>query len=278
MNAALEAVHSQREAEEVWAVGDKKTPVLQVRELCHRYGNHRVLGDVSFDVAEGEIVALVGASGSGKSTLMRLLIGDLAPDSGTIQFARGDKPLAEANDLPFAYMPQSDALLPWRRAVDNAAIGLEVAGMPRRQARQRASELFAVFGLAGVERRFPRQLSGGMRQRVSFLRAVVQNKPLLLLDEPLGALDAITRDELQQWLLEMWGKQRWSMLLITHDIREAVRLADRVLVLPGAAGPIVGEVRVPRDIDRGEGFLRDARVPLLEAELHELLRVAAASS
>src|SRR5690606_34811766 len=109
--------------------------------------------------------------------------------------------------------------------------GLEVAGVSRREARQRADELFDVFGLAGTQQRYPRELSGGMRQRVSLLRTVVQGKPLLLLDEPFGALDAITRDDLQSWLLQIWATHRWSILLVTHDIREAVRLSDRVHVL-----------------------------------------------
>jgi ABC-type nitrate/sulfonate/bicarbonate transport system ATPase subunit len=134
--------------------------------------------------------------------------------------------------------------------------------------------LFEPIGLAGTERLFPRQLSGGMRQRVSFLRTVAQNKPVLLLDEPFGALDAITRDELQRWLLEIWAENGWSILLITHDIREAVRMADRVMVLPRNAGPLADPVHVTRDIPRIDGFLTDPRVPALEEELHARLRRA----
>ena len=284
---------------------------LELTGLRKSFGDHAVLDGVSLTVGAGEIVSLVGASGSGKSTLLSLLIGALRPDAGEIRY-EGElmDSGAMGRDRPFAYMPQRDVLFPWRRILDNAGIGLEVSGLSRRVARGRAKELFAPFGLAGTEQRYPRQLSGGMRQRVSFLRTVVQGKPVLLLDEPFGALDAITRDELQRWLLDIWGVHGWSILLITHDIREAVRLSDRVLVLgsgPGleagescnaqldaqgplnagqrsagsrtsvATGPsrIAGEVAIPRTIPRGTAFLRDPRVPLLEADLHELLVAAA---
>lgn len=244
---------------------------LEVRALGKSFGVRRVLDGVSFGIAPGEVVALVGASGSGKSTLLSILTGALRPDAGEIRF--GGAAVA-GRDRPFAYMPQRDVLLPWRRIVDNAGIGLEVAGAPRREARERVGRLLVPFGLAGTERCFPRQLSGGMRQRVSFLRAVVQGRPVLLLDEPFGALDAITRDELQRWLLGMWQSEGWTILLITHDIREAVRLADRVLVLPATPGPLAGEVRVTREIPRRDGFLTDPRVPVLEERLHGLLVAA----
>jgi len=168
-------------------------------------------------------------------------------------------------------MPQRDVLLPWRRVIDNAAIGLEVEGVPRREARRRAGALLEAFGLSGTEHLFPRQLSGGMRQRVSFVRAVVQERPLLLLDEPFGALDAMTREDLQHWLLGIWDAHRWSVLLITHDIREAIRLADRVLVLSPRPGRVVSEVSVTRDIPRDGGFVRDARVPVLEDRVRRAL-------
>ena len=253
------------------------TPLaLSLRGIARRFGEHRVLGGVDLDLAPGEIVALVGASGSGKSTLLSLLTGELRPDAGEIRYGGARiEPAELGRERPFAFMPQRDVLLPWRRILDNASIGLEVAGVPRREARERAATLLEPFGLAGTARRYPRQLSGGMRQRVSFLRTVVQGKPVLLLDEPFGALDAITRDELQRWLLGIWEAHGWSVLLITHDIREAVRLSDRALVL-GRTGRIAGEVAVSRGIPRGDGFLADARVPRLEAELHRLLGAAGA--
>lgn len=244
---------------------------LMVSSLSLAFGEHRVLSDVSFEIAPGEIVALVGPSGSGKSTLLSLLTGALSPDSGSISF---DGSEVAGRSRPFAYMPQRDVLLPWRRILDNAALGVEVAGASRASARSAVAPLFSRFGLAGTEKLFPRQLSGGMRQRVSFLRTVAQDKPVLLLDEPFGALDAITRDELQRWLLEIWAENGWSILLITHDIREAVRMADRVLVLPRTAGPLADPVHVTREIPRIDGFVTDPRVPALEEELHSRLRAA----
>ncbi|GGO67598.1 ABC transporter [Microbacterium nanhaiense] len=244
---------------------------LVVSRLAKSFGSRRVLSEVSFELAPGEIVALVGPSGSGKSTLLSLLTGALEPDEGTISF---DGSAVSGRARPFAYMPQRDVLLPWRRILDNAALGVEVAGASRAAARARVAPLFAPFGLAGTERLFPRQLSGGMRQRVSFLRTVAQDKPVLLLDEPFGALDAITRDELQRWLLEIWAENGWSILLITHDIREAVRMADRVMVLPREAGPLADPVHVTREIPRIDGFVTDPRVPSLEEELHGRLRRA----
>lgn len=238
-----------------------------------RFGDRLVLDRVSVAVGAGEIVGLVGPSGSGKSTLLSILTGALVPDTGAIEF---DGRPVTGRDRPFAYMPQRDVLLPWRRIVDNAAIGLEVAGLGRRAARARVRALFEPFGLAGTERFFPRQLSGGMRQRVSFLRTVVQGRPVLLLDEPFGALDAITRDELQRWLVGVWEESGWSILLITHDIREAIRLSDRVLVMPSVPGPLLGDVRIDRDIPRLDGFVIDPRVPPLEARLHALLAEATA--
>lgn len=241
---------------------------LELRGLRKAFGERLVLDGVSLEVAAGEVVALVGPSGSGKSTLLSLLTGGLRPDAGEIRY---DGAPVAGRERPFAFMPQRDVLLPWRRVIDNAGLGLEVAGLPRRAAREKASALLGPFGLQGSERLYPRQLSGGMRQRVAFLRTVVQGRPVLLLDEPFGALDAITRDDLQRWLLDIWEESRWSVLLITHDIREAIRLADRVLVLAASRGRIAGEVAITRDIPRGEGFVRDARVPAMEDRLHRLL-------
>ncbi len=245
---------------------------LDIHDISMSFGDKRVLDRVSLMIDPGEIVALVGPSGSGKSTLLNVLIGALEPDGGKILV---DGELIPQQGRPFAYMPQRDVLLPWRTILDNAGIGLEVAGVPRAQARERVRTLIEPFGLSGTETLYPRQLSGGMRQRVSFLRTVVQDRPILLLDEPFGALDAITRDELQRWLLGIWEENSWSILLITHDIREAVRLADRVLVLPSVPGPLIDGIRVSRDIPRANGFLTDPRVPPLEAALQSQLELAA---
>lgn len=256
-------------------LGEAHSSGLRVRDLAMSFGSKQVLKDVSFDVGLNEVVALVGPSGSGKSTLLSILTGALTPDAGQLYF--NDEPV-KGRQRPFAYMPQRDVLLPWRRIIDNAALGLDVWGMAKSQSRALIRELLPVFGLGGTERMYPRQLSGGMRQRVSFLRTVVQERPVLLLDEPFGALDAITKDELQRWLISMWQLHSWTILLITHDIREAVRLADRVLVLPGTPGPLRGNIAIPRDIPRGEKFLTDPRVLPLEVRLQQVLREVSTTS
>lgn len=241
---------------------------LTIRGVTKAFGDVAVLDGIDLDLPPGRIVSILGPSGSGKSTLLSVLTGSTTPDGGEVLV--DGEPLARAG-RPFAFMPQRDALLPWRRIVDNAAIGLQVAGTSRREARATAAELFETFGLSGTERQYPRQLSGGMRQRVSLLRTVVQGRPVLLLDEPFGALDAITRDELQQWLLSMWREHRWTILLITHDIREAVLLSDQVLVFSKRPACVVDSVTIDRDIPRDETIGLDPRVPHLEARLHKAL-------
>src|SRR6185295_6785772 len=187
-----------------------------------------VLDDVAFDVAPGEFVSVIGPSGCGKSTLFDVIAGLERPDAGWVLVDGAD---ATGHVEHAAYMPQRDLLFPWRTVLDNTTLGLEVAGVRRREARARAQPLFAPFGLAGFEHARPDALSGGMRQRAALLRTVVQERSLLLLDEPFGALDSLTRSEMQAWLAGVWAQYGWTVLLVTHDIREAVFLSDRVVVL-----------------------------------------------
>lgn len=239
---------------------------MEIRDLHKSFGDLHVLDGISLTLHSGTVTSVIGPSGSGKSTLLHILTGALQPDSGQI-LLDGAPPA----DAPFAYMPQQDALLPWLRIIDNAALGLVMGGMSRREARAKAEGLFPTFGIDGTQQLWPRQLSGGMRQRVSLLRTVVQHKPILLLDEPFGALDAITREQLQCWLLDIWEQHRWTMLLITHDIREAVRLSDQVAVLSDKPAQIVGTVQVSREIPRGDEFLLSGEAHEIEHELHRLL-------
>jgi NitT/TauT family transport system ATP-binding protein len=189
-------------------------------------------------------VGIVGRSGAGKSTLLSLVAGLDEPDAGRVTVAGATG--ARARLARCALMPQRDCLLPWRSALDNAGLALENAGLSRREARRRASPLFARLGLAGSERLRPSRLSGGMRQRVAFLRTLLADKPVLLLDEPFGALDAITRAELQEWLLGALAVEPRTVLLVTHDVEEALLLCERVLVL--ARGRVAAELDV--DVDR----------------------------
>ncbi len=191
------------------------------------------LAEVSLHATPGELLAVVGPSGCGKSTLLELICGLRAPDSGSIECA------------PAVLMAQRDLLLPWLSALDNAALALRIAGRSRAQARERAHALFAELGLEGFEHARPHELSGGMRQRVAFLRTLLAGKPLLCLDEPFGALDAITRGEMQEWLTETLAREPRTVVLVTHDVEEAVLLADRVSVLSHRPGRVIAELHVP---------------------------------
>ncbi|SFZ86748.1 ABC-type nitrate/sulfonate/bicarbonate transport system, ATPase component [Devosia enhydra] len=226
------------------------TPRLAISGLTRRFGDLAVLDGVTLDVAPGTFVSLLGPSGSGKSTILKLLTGALTPDAGTIAF--DGRPLLEAG-RPFAFMPQRDALMPWRTIIDNVAVGLEIAGLSRKAARQQVAPFFEPFGLSGFERHFPAQLSGGMRQRAALMRTIVQDKPMLLLDEPFGALDALTRVGMQRWLETMWGRHAWTALLITHDVREAVLLSDRIYVLSARPARIVHQIDIDLPRPRAVG-------------------------
>ena len=215
----------------------------------------RALEDVSLHVAAGEVVAVVGPSGSGKTTLLELVCGLQAPDAGRVRAA------------PAVLMPQRDLLLPWLSAIDNAALAPRIGGLSRAAARERAHPLFAAFGLEGFERARPHELSGGMRQRVAFLRTLLSGKPVLCLDEPFGALDALTRRELQDWLAGALGREPRTVLLVTHDVEEAAVLADRVVVLSARPGRIVAEIAVglPRPRTATDPALVALRERALEA-------------
>jgi putative hydroxymethylpyrimidine transport system ATP-binding protein len=215
-------------------------PVLQMQQVSFAYGATPVLQGLSLHVDRGEFVALVGASGVGKSTIVRILTGLLTPQIGTALVAGAPPGPGRAG-----YMPQRDCLMPWRTALENAAAGLEVQGVPAREARSRAQEMFPQFGLAGAEGLYPHQLSGGMRQRVAFVRTVLGGHEVLLLDEPFGALDALTRAQMQQWLLDLWERLGKTVLFITHDAEEAALLSDRVYVLKQPA-PVEIPIPLPR--------------------------------
>jgi ABC-type nitrate/sulfonate/bicarbonate transport system ATPase subunit len=211
---------------------------VEVAGVTHGFGRGvarvDVLDDLSLEVGEGEFVALVGPSGCGKSTLLHLLAGLSVPEQG----------VADVHGRA-AYMPQRDALLPWRRALDNAALGAEVRGVPRADARAAAQALFGPFGLSGFERAWPSQLSGGMRQRLALLRTFLTPATTLLLDEPFGALDAITRRQFQHWLEGVWMDDGRTVLFVTHDVEEALVLSDRVVVLSPRPARIVTAVDSP---------------------------------
>jgi ABC-type nitrate/sulfonate/bicarbonate transport system ATPase subunit len=209
---------------------------VQVAAVRKAFGDVVALDGVTLGVAPGETVAVVGPSGCGKSTLLELVCGLQAPDAGTVTAA------------PAALMPQRDALLPWLTALDNAGLALRVAGRSKQQARDTARPYFGTFGLDGFEAARPAELSGGMRQRVAFVRTLLAGTPVLCLDEPFGALDALTRVQLQAWLAEALRAEPRTVVLVTHDVEEAVVLADRVVLLSARPGHVVEtlDVALPR--------------------------------
>lgn len=186
-----------------------------------------VLDRISLEVPAGGWATVIGPSGCGKTTLLRIMVGLLPPDSGEVLVQGG---AADARG-GIAYMPQSDTLLPWRTALGNAILGSEIDGRPRVEAIDEARGLFCRFGLAGCEGLYPCELSGGMRQRLALMRTFLSHREVLLLDEPLGSLDALTRTTMQDWLLGVWEELGRSVLLVTHDIEEAVLLSDRIYLL-----------------------------------------------
>ncbi len=214
-----------------------------MRSLSHAFGDLEVLEGLDLEVHEREVVAIVGPSGCGKSTLLELICG-LLPAGGNA-IAVGGEHDAAARLASCAYMPQRDLLLPWFSAIDNAALALRNRGASKADARAAAAPHFARFGLAGFEEAAPAELSGGMRQRVAFLRTLLAAKPLLLLDEPFGSLDTITRAEMQEWLGAALREEPRTVLLVTHDVEEALYVADRVIVLSPRPGRIVAELAYP---------------------------------
>ncbi len=240
---------------------------LVVQDVTRRYGGLTALEGIDLRLRRDEVTAVVGPSGSGKSTLLELVAGLQEPDEGSLNVL-GARSAAERR-AACAYMPQRDLLLPWRDALGNAALALECEGVRRKEARRRAEPLFERFGLAEFERSRPGELSGGMRQRVAFLRTLLPGRPVLLLDEPFGALDALTRADLQEWLEAALAHEPRTVLLVTHDVEEAVFLADRVLVLSARPGRVVADFEV--DLPRPRS-ITDPGLTALRAEALEALR------
>ena len=234
---------------------------LYVREVSHTYSDGRgravqALEAVSLGAREGEVLAVVGPSGCGKTTLLELICGLQAPDAGSLSAP------------PAVLMPQRDLLLPWLDALDNASLALRIAGASRAQARERARGMFAELGLDGFETARASELSGGMRQRVAFLRTLLSGKPLLCLDEPFGALDAITRAEMQEWLAGALLREPRTVVLVTHDVEEAALLADTVVVLSARPGRVCATLAMSRPRPRRRS---DDEVLALRARALEVL-------
>lgn len=224
-------------------------PSLEVRDLSKTFRERgrqvAALEGLSLQVKPAEFLTIVGPSGSGKSTLFNLIVGLHEPDQGEILL---DGRPVQRRTGKFGYMPQKDLLLPWRSVIDNVVLPQELAGIGRQQMYANAAELLPLFGLEGFAQAYPATLSGGMRQRAALLRTFLADRMVLLLDEPFGALDALTRRELQDWLLDIWDRYQQTVLFVTHDVEEALYLGDRVVVFSPRPGRVVHSqvVELPR--------------------------------
>jgi ABC-type nitrate/sulfonate/bicarbonate transport system ATPase subunit len=244
---------------------------ISIRDLSHSYGELRTIERLNMDVPAQGVLGLVGPSGCGKSTLLELIVGLQEPSQGRILI--GADGWGAADRLSHcAFMPQRDLLLPWLAAIDNASLALRNRGVRRGDARRQAGELFERFGLAGFERARPTELSGGMRQRVAFLRTLVAGKPVLALDEPFASLDAITRAEMQEWLAGALRADPRTVVIVTHDVEEALYLCDRVAVLSARPSRVIDELSppAPRATDRDEAVTDPEFVAVRERAMHAL--------
>ncbi|MFD1952728.1 ABC transporter ATP-binding protein [Paenibacillus thailandensis] len=248
-------------------------PVLTVRNVRKSFGKGAakkdVIADLSLTVGEGEFVSIVGPSGSGKTTLFQMIGGLTLPDEGDILIG-GKRINGQRGNV--SYMPQQASLLPWRTVAGNVELALQIAGASRKEAAELTSEWLGKIGLASYGDAYPGVLSGGMQQRVSFLRALLSPQRLMLLDEPFGALDALTRLSMQRWLLSIWEANRRSVLLVTHSIEEALLLSDRIIVLSQSPAVVLDEFVVPYGRPRSDKLWTDPEFNRYKERVYNVLQ------
>lgn len=226
--------------------------VLQAEHISKSYGEKQVLQDISIVLEEGELVSLLGVSGVGKTTLFNILSGLIMPDSGQVLLENEDITGKSGN---LSYMLQKDLLLPHKTVLDNVALPLLLNGKKKREAREKAGTYFSQFGLEGTQKKYPIQLSGGMRQRAALLRTYMCGDKVALLDEPFSALDTLTRTAIQEWYLSVMEEIKLSTLFITHDIDEAILLSDRIYIMSGSPAEISAELVIEATKPRGGEFV-----------------------
>ncbi|AHD05418.1 ABC transporter ATP-binding protein [Paenibacillus larvae] len=248
----------------------KKLELVHLTKTFTQEKNERtVLKDISLHVNEGEFVSLIGPSGSGKSTLFHIIGGLIPPSSGEVKLE--GKTVTGQKGL-ISYMPQQASLLPWRTIEQNVIMALEVSGKPASASLEKARAWLKRAGLSGYENSYPHVLSGGMQQRVSFLRALLSEQELMCLDEPFGALDALTRQDMQEWLLHLWEENKRSVLFVTHSIEEALYLSDRIYLLSKKPTIVLEEIRVPFDRPRREEVQLDSLFLQLKQDIYRQMK------
>lgn len=264
--------HLEREHQEQ-ANSPLPLPALEARGIYKSFQSRKqeikVLDGLSLKVQPGQFVSIIGPSGSGKSTLFHIIGGLVTPDDGSI--------LKDGVDVTgqkglIAYMPQQPALFPWRTVEDNVLLPRELAGMPKEQAREDARRWMERAGLTGFERAYPHTLSGGMQQRTAFLRAMMSPQEVMCLDEPFSALDALTRSDMQRWLLDIWEEHRRSVLMITHHIEEALLLSDVIYVLSSRPAQVLQKIEVPFPRPRQENILSDPAFLDMKSTISAMMR------
>ena len=237
-------------------------PVLEVKGVSKSFDGEEIIRNISLELKEGEIVSLLGVSGGGKTTLFNIIAGLSTPDAGNI-YLEGQEITGKPGNI--SYMLQKDLLLPYRTLVDNVALPLTIRGMKKSEAREKAAGYFEEFGLEGAQKKYPAEISGGMKQRAALLRTYLFSEKVALLDEPFSALDMLTKASVHEWYLEVMEKIKLSTLFITHDIDEAILLSDRIYLLTGKPGSITKEIVIkepkPRkkDFNLSENFLQYKR-------------------
>ncbi len=225
--------------------------VLKVNEVSKAFENEEIIENISLELHEGEIVSLLGVSGGGKTTLFNIIAGLSVPDKGEV-YLDGENITGKPGFI--SYMLQKDLLLPYRTILDNVALPLMIRGMKKKEAREKASAYFEEFGLEGAQKKYPAQLSGGMKQRAALLRTYMFSEKVALLDEPFSALDMLTKGNVHEWYLDVMEKIKLSTLFVTHDIDEAILLSDRIYLLTGKPGTITKEIVIKEPKPRAKDF------------------------
>ncbi|ADK13949.1 MULTISPECIES: ABC transporter ATP-binding protein [Clostridium] len=234
--------------------------IIKVKNVSRSFEKNLILKDISINLKKGEFVSILGPSGCGKSTLFNIITGIIKEDSGEVS-VKGD----------LGYMQQKDLLLPWKTVMENVVLPLDIRGSNKRESRERAVKYIEIVGLKGYEKKYPYELSGGMRQRASFLRTFLSSEEIMLLDEPFGALDSITRGKMQRWILDMKQELKRSILFVTHDIEEAILLSDRIYVLSSKPGMIKKEINVDFENENKKNRIFSKKLLEMKADILKLL-------